>query len=105
MTLLPMMHKIHSKILSVDWHPDDENLLAYSTIEGRVGIFNTAAANVNNSNNILKNFTGKPVYSISFGKINIDNKSTPVLFACGDGRLVYFIEGKDGKYRKYNEYL
>ena len=91
-------NKIQAKVLCLSWHPVHENILAFSTEEGRVGILDT-----NKQSNvpiIMKPFSGKPVYQISWGSVSNGNDSRYVLFACSAGKLVYFPESGEGKHCK-----
>lgn len=86
-----LLNKIHSKVLSIAWHPTKENILAFGTHEGQVGFIDT-----NSSTNIpirMKPYFSQAVYSLSWGHIPPINNATEkrlVLFACSDSKLVYF---------------
>lgn len=90
--LKPLMNKIHTAILCLSWHPKKENLLAFSTREGRIGLLDT-----NQSNNvpiILRNFTSKEIYSIAWANFN----NTLMLLACDSSQFVYYVEKGGNKY-------
>lgn len=83
-SLRPFMNKIKSCVLCLSWHPEKENLLAFSTREGRIGIMD-----VNKSTNvpeILPSFTSKEVYSIAWAKKNDEL----VLLACDRQKFVFY---------------
>ncbi|XP_043268004.1 gem-associated protein 5 [Venturia canescens] len=78
--------KIMGKIRSIAWHPEKENLLAFGTGEGRVGVWDT---NSNTKPPILyRQYHRHTVYSLGWGP-NPDNESF-VLYSCGDNELVYY---------------
>ena len=80
------MNKIQSAILCLSWHPRKENLLAFSTREGRIGLMDT-----NQSNNvpiIYRSFTSKEVYSITWANFN----NSIMLLACDSINFVYYTE-------------
>lgn len=78
--------KIQGKVLALAWHPQREGQIAFSTNEGRVGVFDIAKTS--SLPEIMRNFCGKNVYSVSYGQVN--DKS--VLFACNDRRLMLFAD-------------
>lgn len=78
------MNKIHSAVLCLSWHPDKDNILAFSTREGRIGVLD-----VNKSANvptILSSFSSQVVYSIAWSK----NPESVNLIACNGQKLVYY---------------
>ena len=77
--------KIKGKIRAISWHPEKENLLAYATEEGRIGMFNT---NSNKPPTLLRQYHRNVVYSIGWGA-NPDDKQH-VLYSCAEGELVYY---------------
>lgn len=77
--------KIQGKVLALAWHPQHEGQIAFSTNEGRVGVFDIGKPS--SQPEIMRNFCGKNVYSVSYGK-SIDDQS--ILFACNDRRLMLF---------------
>ena len=87
-SLRPFMNKIHSGVLCLSWHPEKDNLLAFSTREGRIGILD-----VNKSTNvpvILTSLSSKEVYSITWAKLQINGSESVVLIACDGQKLVYY---------------
>lgn len=76
--------KIQGKVQALAWHPQLEGRIAFSTNEGRVGVFDIGKTS--SPPEIMKNFCGNNVYSLSYG--HVDDKS--VLFACNDRRLMMF---------------
>lgn len=88
----PLISKIQGKVLAVAWHPENENLLCFSTNEGRVGVFDISKPST--PPEIIKNFCGKNIYSISY-KLGVDGKWN--LFACNNKKLMIFSYGKNAK--------
>lgn len=81
------MNKIHSCVLSLCWHPEKDNLLAFSTREGRIGVLD-----VNKSSNvpvILTSFSSQEIYSIAWAKLKLSSESM-ILIACNGQKLVYY---------------
>lgn len=76
--------KIQGKVLALAWHPQNESQIAFSTNEGRVGVFDIGKTS--SPPEIMRNFNGKNVYSLSYGRV--DDKS--ILFACNDRKLMMF---------------
>lgn len=89
-----MASQVHCQVLSVAWHPEKENLLAFGTREGRIGIFNTNQ--LSSSPLIMKPFHSKDVHSVTWGKFraNPTEEMAWTLFSCGSsgsaGKLAYF---------------
>lgn len=82
------MNKIHSCVLCLAWHPEKDNLLAFSTREGRIGVLD-----VNKSSNvptILSTFSSQEVYSIAWAKLKTIDGEVMVLIACNSKKLVYY---------------
>lgn len=82
------MNKIHSGVLSLSWHPDKDNLLAFSTREGRIGLLD-----VNKSSNvptILASFSSQEVYSIAWAKLQSTGSDSMILIACNGHKFVYY---------------
>ncbi|KAG5680415.1 hypothetical protein PVAND_009923 [Polypedilum vanderplanki] len=101
-SLKPYMNKIHSAVLCISWHPIKENILAFSTREGRIGVLDT-----NKSNNvpvILESFVSREIYSIKWTKFtNMSGSETVLLLACSsNGQLVYYT-AKDYKINYVNQ--
>jgi WD40 repeat protein len=91
-SLRPFMNKIHTGILSLSWHPDKDNILAFSTREGRIGVLD-----VNKSSNVptvLESFSSQEVYSIAWAKV----QDSTVLIACNGQKFVCYAQ-KDWKMR------
>lgn len=90
------MNKIQNNVSALAWHPEKENLLAFGTLEGRVGIYDT-----NKNQNvpvIMPPFTGKEIYSLVWCKLTDDSGKTKLaLFALSADQFVYFYETKDKK--------
>lgn len=88
-SLKPFMNKIQSCVLCIAWHPDKDNVLAFGTREGRIGILDT-----NKSSNIptvLESFTSHEVYSMTWSKITDDNGAEQtVLLACSKAKCAYY---------------
>lgn len=84
LSLRPFMNKIHSGVLCLSWHPDKDNVLAFSTREGRIGVLD-----VNKSANVptvLASFSSIEVYSIAWTK----TKDSVILMACNGRKFVYY---------------
>lgn len=82
------MNKIHSGVLCLSWHPEKDNLLAFSTREGRIGIFD-----VNKSSDvpaIPAAFGAQEIYSVAWAKLQINGKETNILIACNGHKFVYY---------------
>lgn len=96
-SLRPFMNKIHSGVLSLSWHPDKDNILAFGTREGRIGVLD-----VNKSSNvptILSSFTSQEVYSIAWAKAPVEGSETTILIACTGKKLVYYSQKEQWKMR------
>ncbi|KAJ6642190.1 Protein rigor mortis, partial [Pseudolycoriella hygida] len=99
MSSMVYANHIKAKVICIAWHPENENLLAFSTAEGRVGILDIKKAT--NVPVTMKPFTSEDVYRISWGLITDASNTTPrwILFASSKTKLVYFPEkDKDPKY-------
>lgn len=83
---------VQAKVLYLSWHPEDENQLAFSTEEGRVGIYDVSKTS--NVPKVVNQFTSSAVYQLAWAKVNA---SRWVLFACAKGKLVYILEDKGKK--------
>lgn len=73
-------------IFQISWHPEKENLLAFGTGEGRVGVFDT---NVSKPPILYRQFHRHAVYTLGWGP-QPNGKGGHVLYSCGDGELVYY---------------
>ncbi|XP_043264591.1 gem-associated protein 5-like [Colletes gigas] len=85
-----LWQKIMGKIRTISWHPEKENLLAYATEEGRVGVFNT---NGNKPPTLYRQYHRNIVYSIHWGP-HPNNKMQHVLYSCAEGELVFYNPSK-----------
>lgn len=89
------MNKIHSGVLSLTWHPEKDNILAFSTREGRIGILD-----VNKSSNVptvLSSFSSQEVYSIAWAKMSSNGNDSMNLIACNGHKLVYYSQKESWK--------
>lgn len=89
------MNKIHSSVLCLSWHPEKDNVLAFSTREGRIGILD-----VNKSSNvptILQSISSKEVYSIAFAKMTSNGNDSMVLLACDSQKMVCYSQKNQWK--------
>lgn len=85
----PVMNKTCGSIMSIDWHPEDEQKLAFGTNEGRIGVIDTGS--VSNVPVILKPFTNKTIYALKWCYLTDSKKQRRlVLFACGKSDLAYY---------------
>lgn len=86
--LRPFMNKIQAGVLCLSWHPEKDNVLAFSTREGRICVLD-----VNKSSNvptILANFSSQEIYSIAWAKMSINGADSLVLIACNGHKLGYY---------------
>lgn len=75
--------------MTLAWHPEQEEKLAFATNEGRIGLFDTK--NPNNVPVLLKSFTNKEVYAICWCYLTDDKRQRRmVLLACGKSDLAYY---------------
>uniref|UniRef100_A0A182Q7I2 WD repeat-containing protein 55 homolog n=1 Tax=Anopheles farauti TaxID=69004 RepID=A0A182Q7I2_9DIPT len=82
-------NKIGGPVISVAWHPEDEEKLAFGTKEGRIGVIDTS--NPSNIPMVLKSFTNKEVYCLQWCYLtNEKQEKRLVLFACGKVKLAYY---------------
>ncbi|KAF3428992.1 hypothetical protein E2986_02063 [Frieseomelitta varia] len=79
-----LWQRIKGKIRAIAWHPEKENLLAYGTDEGRVGLFHI---NTNKAPVLYRQYHRGIICTIGWGP-NLENKF--VLYSCGEGELVYY---------------
>lgn len=99
-----MNNQLHSQVLTVAWHPEKENLLAFGTREGRIGVFDTNKLSI--SPVVMKPFFSRDVYSVTWGKFraNATEEMTWTLFCCGTtgnaGQLAYFPSQGSTKFGK-----
>lgn len=79
--------------LQLAWHPEKENLVAFGTDEGRIGIFDT---NGKKPPLLYRQYYRNNVYTLSWAPWpNQPDKYS--LFACGDGEIVYYDPEKPNK--------
>ncbi|XP_053999055.1 gem-associated protein 5 isoform X1 [Hylaeus anthracinus] len=83
-----LWQKIKGKIRTISWHPEKENLLAYATDEGRIGVFDTNG----NKPILYRQYHRNTVYTISWGP-HPESKQH-VLYSCAEGELVFYDQGK-----------
>jgi WD40 repeat protein len=83
-SLRPLMNKIQAGVLCLGWHPEKDNILAFSTREGRICVLD-----VNKSSNvpqILTSLSSQEVYSIAWAK----TAESIILIACNGHKLGYY---------------
>lgn len=80
--------KIQGKVLALAWHPVNENLLSFSTNEGRIGTFNISKTS--NAPDLMMNFNGKDLYSLCYSA-DADSKRC-TLYASSGNKLMMFSE-------------
>lgn len=109
--LKPFMNKIQSGVLALCWHPQKDNLLAFGTREGRIGVLDT-----NKTTNvpiILQSFTSHEIYSLAWANFykktqgeeggEKEKNEVILLLACSGGKLVYYTQ-KDYKLHHLKEF-
>lgn len=87
-----LWQKIKGNVRAVAWHPEKENLIAYGTAEGRIGMFDT---NGNKSPILYRQYHRRTVYSLRWGPHPGTKNYT--LYSCGEGDLVYYDIDKPNK--------
>lgn len=92
-SLRPFMNKIQSCVLCLSWHPEKDNILAFSTREGRIGVLDTNKAT--NVPAILTSISSQEVYSMSWAKTGSDL----ILIVCNGSKLVYYNQKNQYKMR------
>ncbi|XP_076647950.1 gem nuclear organelle associated protein rigor mortis isoform X2 [Halictus rubicundus] len=80
-----LWQKIKGKIRTISWHPEKENLLAYATEEGRIGVFDT---NSNKPPTLYRQYHRNIVYVIHWGPH--PESEHHVLYSCAEGECVYY---------------
>nr|XP_033335076.1 gem-associated protein 5-like [Megalopta genalis]XP_033335077.1 gem-associated protein 5-like [Megalopta genalis]XP_033335078.1 gem-associated protein 5-like [Megalopta genalis]XP_033335079.1 gem-associated protein 5-like [Megalopta genalis]XP_033335080.1 gem-associated protein 5-like [Megalopta genalis] len=80
-----LWQKIMGKIRTISWHPERENLLAYATEEGRIGVFDT---NSNKPPTLYRQYHRKIVYAIHWGPY--PETEQYALYSCAEGECVYY---------------
>ncbi|KAK0095845.1 hypothetical protein PV326_007211 [Microctonus aethiopoides] len=88
-----LWQKIMGRVTAIAWHPVQENILAFGTGEGRIGIYDTNS--VNKPPILYRQHHRRTVYSLSWGPDPSNNKYA--LYSCGDHELIYY------QYEKSNE--
>ncbi|XP_050100042.1 protein rigor mortis [Anopheles aquasalis] len=82
-------NKIGGVVMTLAWHPEQEEKLAFATNEGRIGLFDTK--NANNVPVLLKSFTNKDIYAISWCYLTDEKgQRRMILLACGKSDLAYY---------------
>ncbi|XP_053694685.1 protein rigor mortis [Sabethes cyaneus] len=93
---MPYMNKICSKVTALDWHPERENIIAFGTSEGRIGVLDT-----NNQINVpvlLNSFISTDVYALKWCEMTDELRvRQTVLFATGKNKMAYY-KMKPGKH-------
>ncbi|KAK2585095.1 hypothetical protein KPH14_008607 [Odynerus spinipes] len=80
-----LWQKIKGNIRAIAWHPEKENLIAYGTVEGRIGMFDT---NGNKLPILYKQYYRRTIYTLRWGPHPKTKNYT--LYSCGEGDLVYY---------------
>ncbi|XP_078046192.1 gem nuclear organelle associated protein rigor mortis isoform X2 [Augochlora pura] len=80
-----LWQKIMGKIRTISWHPEKENLLAYATEEGRIGVFDT---NGTKPPILYRQYHRKIVYTIHWGPFPEGEQYA--LYSCSEGECVYY---------------
>lgn len=87
--------KIQSHVMSIAWHPEKENLLAFSTKEGRVGVFDMNK--LGGQPVIMLPFSGKEVYSVTW--VKREGSDNLEIFCTTMGKLVYYPQSGSNKHK------
>lgn len=94
---VPYMNKIGSAVSALDWHPDKQDLIAFGTVEGRIGLLDTGSSN--NVPILLNPFQTTKVYSLKWCQMMDEhNTKITVLFATGQSKSAYYKVTGTGKY-------
>ncbi|XP_038109419.1 protein rigor mortis [Culex quinquefasciatus] len=95
---VPYMNKVGSSVTALDWHPEKENLIAFGTLEGRIGLLDTGSSN--NVPIMLNPFQTTKVYSLKWCQLSSDgeNESTMILMATGQAKSAFYKMTGAGKY-------
>ncbi|VVC34354.1 WD40/YVTN repeat-like-containing domain,WD40-repeat-containing domain,Quinoprotein alcohol [Cinara cedri] len=85
------LNSVSSKVLSLAYHPKNDNLLAFGTDDGRVGIINLRRKQ--NNVNLLKTVLSHPVYRLCWAPlpnqiVDVDTKFS--LYAVGNGQILIY---------------
>lgn len=84
-----------SKVSTIAWHPERENVIAFGTDDGRVGLVDT---NLKKTTNISASLHKTKVYKLSWGPCQLktgDSGNALYLYSCGDGPIFIHSFGKD----------
>ncbi|XP_058807144.1 gem-associated protein 5-like [Phymastichus coffea] len=84
-----LWEKIMGKVRALAWHPEKENLLAFATDEGRIGVYDT---NVKKPPILYRLYHRYTVYRIGWGPAPHLNEHA--LYSCADYEVVYYNHGK-----------
>lgn len=78
----------------VSWFPDDENIIAFGTGEGRVGVFD-AIGTFNKPPILYRQYHRNTIYKLEWATLGSDY----YLFSCAEGELVAYKKSapNDGK--------
>ncbi|XP_044005002.1 gem-associated protein 5-like isoform X2 [Aphidius gifuensis] len=92
-----LWQKIMGRVISVAWHPEKENLLAFGTSEGRIGVFDTSK--IQKEPELFRQHHRRSIYSLGWApKSENESKNKFNLYACGDGELTRWnLEKRDEK--------
>ena len=87
---VPYMNKIGSAVTALDWHPEKQDLIAFGTVEGRIGLLDTGSSN--NVPILLNPFQTTKVYTLKWCQIMDEDHNTKVmvLFATGQSKSAYY---------------
>ncbi|XP_033216960.1 gem-associated protein 5 [Belonocnema kinseyi] len=80
-----LWQKIMGKVRAMSWHPEKENLLAFGTGEGRIGVYDT---NATRPPLLYRQYHRNVVYSLHWGPA--PNIKLYALYSCADGELVFY---------------
>ncbi|ETN57926.1 hypothetical protein AND_010499 [Anopheles darlingi] len=83
------INKIGGIVMTLAWHPEQEEKLAFATNEGRIGLLDTT--NPNNVPVLLKSFTNKDIYAMCWCYLTDEKgQRRMVLLACSKSDLAYY---------------
>ncbi|XP_015184665.1 PREDICTED: gem-associated protein 5 [Polistes dominula] len=77
--------KIKGSIKSIAWHPTKENLVAYGTSEGRIGVLDISS---NKPPILYRKYYTKTVYTLQWGPYH--NSEIYTLYSCGELDLIHY---------------
>ncbi|XP_043490699.1 gem-associated protein 5 [Polistes fuscatus] len=81
-----LWQKIKGSIRSIAWHPTKENLIAFGTSEGRIGVFDT---NGNKPPILYRQYYTTVVYTLQWGPY-LGKENNYTLYCCGESDLIYY---------------